>query len=453
MAQAANPFFGPYKTPHQTVPFDKIKLSHYEPAFKKAIEENQKEIDAIVNQRSTPTFENTIEALDRSGRMLNRVANVFFAVLSAEGNDEMMEISQRVQPMLSEHSNNISLNEKLFERIKFVYDRRDQLDLTPEQQMLLKETYESFALSGAELQGADREKYRALSSELSKLTLDFGQNVLKDTNLFSMMLTEDELEGLPQSVRDAAAALAKSKGKEGYMVNLSYPSYSAFMKYSSRRDLREKLYRAYNTRNQSGEYNNIPILKRIAEVRLEIAKLFGKPNFAEYNLQTTMAGNSANVYNLLNQLLDAYKPAALQEVKEIEGFAIGKEGKDMTLMPWDFSYYSEQLKHIKYDLNDEMLRPYFEVNNTINQNPRIPPRGRGFRGNRQRRKLRGCDLYRLLPPRNQTGRRLDDRIQRPMERGGRNRQPSAGNYRDELLAPHGRRSGPAHLRRGGNLPA
>ena len=365
MAQAANPFFGTYKTPHQTVPFDKIKLSHYEPAFKKAIEENQKEIDAIVNQRSTPTFENTIEALDRSGRMLNRVANVFFAVLSAEGNDEMMEISQRVQPMLSEHSNNISLNEKLFERIKFVYDRRDQLDLTPEQQMLLKETYESFALSGAELQGEDREKYRKLSSELSQLTLDFGQNVLKETNLFSMMLTEDELEGLPQSARDAAAALAKSKGKEGYMVNLSYPSYSAFMKYSSRRDLREKLYRAYNTRNQSGEYNNIPILKRIAEVRLEIAKLFGKPNYAEYNLQTTMAGNSANVYNLLNQLLDAYKPAALQEVKEIQGFAIGKEGQNMTLMPWDFSYYSEQLKHIKYDLNDEMLRPYFEVNNTI----------------------------------------------------------------------------------------
>ena len=235
----------------------------------------------------------------------------------------------------------------------------------PSNRRLLKETYESFALSGAELQGADREKYRALSSELSQLTLNFGQNVLKDTNLFSMMLTEDELDGLPQSVRDAAAALAKSKGKEGYMINLSYPSYSAFMKYSSRRDLREKLYRAYNTRNQSGEYNNIPILKRIAEVRLEIAKLFGKPTFAEYNLQTTMAGNSANVYNLLNQLLDAYKPAALQEVKEIEGFAIGKEGKDMKLMPWDFSYYSEQLKHIKYDLNDEMLRPYFEVNNTI----------------------------------------------------------------------------------------
>lgn len=290
MAQAANPFFGTYKTPHQTVPFDKIKLSHYEPAFKKAIEENQKEIDAIVNQRSMPTFENTIEALDRSGQMLNRVASAFFALLSAESNDEMMEISQRVQPMLSEHSNNISLNEKLFDRIKFVYDRRDQLDLTPEQKTLLKETYESFALSGAELKGEDREQYRKLSSELSQLTLTFGQNVLKETNLFSMMLSENDLEGLPQSAQDAAAALAKSKGKEGFMVNLSYPSYSAFMKYSSRRDLREKLYRAYNSRNLSGEYNNIPVLKRIAEVRLEMAKLFDKPNYAEYKLQRTMAG-------------------------------------------------------------------------------------------------------------------------------------------------------------------
>ena len=193
--------------------------------------------------------------------------------------------------MLSEHSNNISLNEKLFDRIKFVYDRRDQLDLTPEQKTLLKETYESFALSGAELKGEDREQYRKLSSELSQLTLTFGQNVLKETNLFSMMLSENDLEGLPQSARDAAAALAKSKGKEGFMVNLSYPSYSAFMKYSSRRDLREKLYRAYNSRNLSGEYNNIPVLKRIAEVRLEMAKLFDKPNYAEYKLQRTMAGN------------------------------------------------------------------------------------------------------------------------------------------------------------------
>ncbi len=365
MTQAANPFFKTYNTPHQTVPFDKIKLSHYEPAFKKAIEENQKEINAIVNQRSMPTFENTIEALDRSGQMLSRVANVFFNLLSAESNDEMMEISQRVQPLISEHSNNINLNEKLFERIKFVYDRRDQLDLTTEQRTLLDETYMSMALNGAELKGEAREKYRALSLELSQLTLEFGQNALKETNLFSMMLTEEELEGLPQSARDAAAALAKSKDKEGYMVNLSAPSYIAFMKYSSRRDLREKLYRAYNSRNISGEYNNIPVMKRIAEIRLEMAKLFDKPHFAEYKLQRTMAANSANVYNLLNQLLEAYKPAALQEVSLVEGFAIGKEGKDMTLMPWDFSYYSNQVKEMRYQLSDAILQPYFEKDNTV----------------------------------------------------------------------------------------
>lgn len=361
MTQAANPFFGKYKTPYETVPFNKIKITDYEPAFEKGMAEHQKEIDAIVNQRSMPTFENTIEALDRSGQLLSRVANVFFALLSAESTPEMMEISQRISPKLSEHSNNISLNEKLFERIKFVYDKRDLLELTPEQRMLLDETYDSMARQGANLQGEDREKYRALSSELSQLTLTFGQNVLKEQNLFSMELTENDLEGLPQSAIDGAATLAKSKGKEGYLVNLSYPSYAPFMKYSTRRDLREKLYRAYNSRNLDGEYNNIPVLKRIAEVRMEIAKLFDKPNYAEYKLEHTMAQNSSNVYKLLNQLLEAYKPVAVQEVKEIEGFAIGKEGSDVTIMPWDFSFYANQLKDIKYSLNDEMLRPYFEL--------------------------------------------------------------------------------------------
>ena len=365
VVDAADPFNGKYSTPYGTIPFDKIKLSDYEPAFKKGIRMQEQEINAIVNQRSMPTFENTIEALDRSGSYLSRVANVFFALLSAESNDEMMAISQRVQPLLSEHSNNISLNEKLFERIKYVYDNRDKLDLNTEQQTLLKETYDSFARNGANLKGADRERYRELTAELSNLTLTFGQNVLRATNAFSMQLSLDDLEGLPQSAIDAAAALAKSKGVEGYMVNLSYPSYSAFMKYSTRRDLREKLYRAYNERSIGGEFDNMQILARIAEVRLEIAKLFDCQTYAEYKLQHTMAGTTDGVYDLLNRLLEAYKPVALQEVKELEGFAIGKEGKDIELMPWDFSFYSEQLKHIKYDLNDEMLRPYFELNNVI----------------------------------------------------------------------------------------
>lgn len=364
MIQASNPFLSKYRTPYSTAPFDKIKTEHYEPAFEAGIRQHQQEIDAIVNQRSTPTFENTIEALDRSGDLLTRVSSVFFALLSAESNDEMMEISQRISPKLSEHSNNINLNEGLFQRVKAVYDNREEMNLTPEQTMLLTETYNGFVRSGAILSGTDKERYRQLSSELSQLTLTFGQNVLKETNRFSMLLTDKkELEGLPQDIIEAAAELAREEGKEGWLFNLSYPSYVPFMKYSSRRDLREKMYRAYNSRCTGGEYNNLDIMKRIAEVRLEIARLMGKNTYAEYALERRMAQNSQNVYNLLNQLLEAYTPTALQEVKEVQGFAIGKEGRNITLMPWDWSYYADKLKDAKYDLNDEMLKPYFELEN------------------------------------------------------------------------------------------
>ncbi len=360
-----DPFNGEYTTPHGTIPFDKISNDLYEPAFIKGIAEQEKEIDAIVNNPEEASFENTIVALERSGSYLGRVANVFFALLSAESNDEMMEISQRVQPLLSEHSNNISLNEALFARIKAVYEKRNELGLNAEQLMLLEETYESFAQSGADLQGEAREQYRELSTELSNLTLTFGQNALKATNAFAMELTEDDLAGLPQSAKDAAAALAASKGKEGYVVNLSFPSYSAFMKYSTRRDLREQLYRAYNSRSIGGEFDNIDVLTRIAQVRYEIAKLFGCNTFAEYKLKHTMAGTPEAVYNLLNQLLDAYKPVSIQEVEELQKFAAEKEGADFKLMPWDFSFYTEQLKALKYDLSDEMLRPYFKLDNVI----------------------------------------------------------------------------------------
>lgn len=364
MTQASNPFLSKYRTPYGTAPFDQIKTEHYEPAFEAGIRQHQQEIDAIVNQRSIPTFENTIEALDRSGDLLTRVSSVFFALLSAESNDEMMEISQRISPKLSEHSNNINLNEGLFQRVKAVYDNREKMNLTPEQTMLLTETYNGFVRSGANLSGADKERYRQLSSELSQLTLTFGQNVLKETNRFSMLLTDETaLEGLPQGIIEAAAELAREEGKEGWLFNLSYPSYVPFMKYSSRRDLREKMYRAYNSRCTGGEYNNLDIMKRIAEVRLEIARLMGKNTYAEYALERRMAQNSQNVYNLLNQLLEAYTPTALQEVKEVQGFAIGKEGKNITLMPWDWSYYADKLKNAKYDLNDEMLKPYFELEN------------------------------------------------------------------------------------------
>lgn len=361
-----DPFSGEYDTPHGTIPFDKISNDLYEPAFQKGIDLQVEEINAIVNQRSMPTFENTIEALEKSGSYLNRVASVFFALQGAESDDEMMEISTRIQPLLSEHSNNISLNEQLFERIKFVYDRRAEMGLTPEQLMLVEETYDDFAQSGANLQGADRERYRELSTELGNLTLTFSQNSLRATNAYSKEVTLEELDGLPQSAIDAAAALAASKGKEGsYMIDLSFPSYSAFMKYANRRDLREELYRAYSSRSIGGEFDNLPVLTRIAEVRLELAKLFGCKNFAEYQLKHRMAGSPEGVYNLLNQLLEAYKPVADKEVAELQKFAAETAGADFTLMPWDFSYYSEKYKALKYSLDDEALRPYFKLDNVI----------------------------------------------------------------------------------------
>lgn len=362
MTQAANPLLGKFNTLHETIPFGIIKITDYEPAFDEAIRIHQEEIDSIVNQTEAPTFENTIAILDQSGKMLGRVSSVFFALLSADGDDEMNEISQRISPKLTEHGNSITLNEKLFERVKSVYEQRETLDLTSEQQMLLTETYESMANKGANLKGENREKYRRLKTELSQLTLQFGQNVLKATNSFEMLLTNSaDLAGLPESVMEAAAYQAKEKGKEGYLFDLSFPSYVPFMKYSSRRDLREKMYRAYNSRCLQGKYDNTDILKRIAELRYEIANLMGKENYAEYALEFKMAKNSHNVYNLLNRLLDAYKPVAEKEIQEVQVFANRMEGKNIPLMPWDWSYYSEKLKDAKYDLNDEIMKPYFEL--------------------------------------------------------------------------------------------
>ncbi len=359
---AANPFFGKYKTPHETAPFNEIKLEHYLPAFEEGIRVNQLEIDAIVKNRALPDFDNTILALENSGKLLDNVSGVFYNLLSSESNDEMMELSQKVQPMLSEHSNNIRLNPLLFKKVKEVYDNQDKFNLNAEQKMLLKKTFEGFENSGANLSDADKEKYRQLSQELGQLTLMFGQNALKATNAFEMLLTsEDELAGLPQSVRDAAALTAKNKGKEGYLFTLSATSYMPFMKYSSRRDLREKMYRASTSRCVGGEFDNTENMRKIAATRLAIANLMGKKNYAEQALDKRMAKSEENVNGLLNQLLEAYRPTALQEIREIQGFAIGMEGKQIDIMPWDFSYYSEKLKDAKYQINDELLKPYFPL--------------------------------------------------------------------------------------------
>lgn len=363
--QAQNPFFSAYKTPYDTPPFDKIKNEHYEPAIEKGIVDHQAEINKIVMVRSVPIFENTILPLEESGKLLSRVTSVFFNLLSAESNDEMLEIAQRIQPKLSEHSNAINLNEGLFQKVKAVYDKRFESNLTPEQIRLVEKTYQGFENSGATLVGKDRDTYKELSSKLSQLTLTFGQNALKEGNKFEMILTDEaDLAGLPQMVKDAAAAKSKSKGKEGYMFDLSAPSYIAFMKYSTRRDLRQKLYMAYTTKCVAGgEFDNQENVKEIAKTRMQIANLLGYPDYATYVLRNKMAKDKEHVYGLLNDLFDAYAQAAREDVKMVEGFAVGMEGKGIDLQPWDWSFYSEKLKDAKYNVSDELVRPYFELEN------------------------------------------------------------------------------------------
>ncbi|WP_304251901.1 M3 family metallopeptidase [Parabacteroides gordonii] len=360
-----NPFFFRYNTPFDTPPFNEIKTEHYEPAFDEGIKQLDSEVQAIANETQPATFENTIVALERSGKLLNKVSSAFFNVLHAEADDEMMEISQRISPKLSESSNNIFLNEKLFARVKDVYEQKDKLNLSTEDAKLLEETFESFSVRGANLNPEDKEKYRKLSTDLSILSLTFDQNALKDKNRYELLLTDEkDLSGLPESIREAAAHRAKEKGKEGWLFNLTAPSYVPFMRYADSRKLREAMYREYmSVGNKGDEYDNKEIIRQIVNIRLEIARLMGYNTYAEYSLKHTMAKNPATVYNLLDQLLAAYKPVAINEYNAVQGFAMGTEKENITVMPWDWSYYSEKLKDIRFDVNDEMTRPYFELNN------------------------------------------------------------------------------------------
>jgi peptidyl-dipeptidase Dcp len=360
-----NPFFKPYDTPHATAPFSKIRIEHFEPAFDKAIAEHQSEIDLIAASNEAPTFANTIEAMEYSGEMMSRVSSVFFNLLGTESNDEMMEISQRLSPKLSEHSSNINLNEALFKRVKAVYDARHSAGLTPEQIRLVEKYFESFENSGATLTPAGKEKYRALSMELSRATLNFGQNNLRETNAYELLLTDEaDLAGLPVSVTEAAAATAKAKGKEGWMFDLSAPSYIGFMKYATRRDLREKLYMAYNTKSvKGGEYDNQQHVQQIVNLRLEIANLLGYKSYSDYVLKNRMAKNADAVFALLDQLATAFNPLARNEVEEVQQFARQMEGTPIEIQPWDWSFYADKLKDHRFELNDEMTRPYFELEN------------------------------------------------------------------------------------------
>lgn len=367
MASANNPLEQPFdSTVHQTVPFSQINNSMWMPAIDRGIALANREIDDIVNNPEAPTFDNTVKALERTGADLNRVLNVFYPLLSADSDDEMMEISLTASQKLSDYSTAITLNEGLWQRIKQVYDNRDNLKLDAEDKMLLQRTYDSFALSGANLVGEDRETYRRLNAELSELTTAFGQNVLKELNTYEIYLDADDLAGLPESSVTAAAEAAKAKGREGsYLFTLDQPVYMAFMKYSDRRDLREKMYKLYSSRNTSGQYSNIDNIKRISQLRLEIARLLGCKTYADHSLQRTMAENPAAVYDLLDRLRDAYRPALKREMDELTDFATRLEGHAVDLKPWDYSYYSNKLKSEKYSFDEEAMRPYFELNNVI----------------------------------------------------------------------------------------
>ncbi len=371
-----NPVLAPSGLPFNVLPFNKISAADLEAAVKEGIEYQNKSIAAIVNQRSIPTFENTIAALDRSSWELNRAVLALSNLEGACGDEEYQTAMMNITPMLSEHSANILLNEGLFNRIKQVYDNRDKEEgLTPEEKRLITETYADFADNGAELQGADREKYRKLNSELSELNLKFSQNVtngMKD-KARRMFITEAETEGLPESIKvaakaeaDAAFAEEGKSNEEGlYLITVFAPSYGPFMKYAKDRGLREKLYRLYGSRNMEGEYSNVEILKDIANVRLEIAKLLGHKNFAQYKLGHTMAGTPETVMEFLGNLKDNYTEPMRKEIEEVQEFARKSEGPDFVLMPWDYSYWFDKLKNEKYAFNDEDMKPYFELNNTI----------------------------------------------------------------------------------------
>ena len=366
MTENIHPFLTTPQTPFETIPFHLIKTEHFEPAIEEGMKIHNQEVDAIVHCPDAPTFHNTIVALEKSGALLDRASTVFGNLLSAETSDELEAIAERVMPRLSEHSNNISLNEKLFARIKQVYEETDKEALTPEERMLLQNTYNGFIRSGANLAPDQKERFRQISAELSVLTLKFSQNNLKETNRYELLLTPEQTDGLPQSALDAYAQAAKEKNQEGYLVTLHAPSFVPFMKYSTHRALRQQLYMAYNTQcTHDNEFNNLEIVQKLVNLRLERAQLLGFETVADYVLSRRMAENSANVYKLLNEMLEAYTPTAHQEVEEVKNLAKELEGEDFELMPWDWAYYSEKLKEKKFNLNEEELRPYFELKNVI----------------------------------------------------------------------------------------
>ena len=366
-----NPFFLPYDTPHYTVPFNRITLADYEEAMMEGIRREDEQIEKIINNPDEPTFENTIIPEDEvKGRkhyydLLSRVESVFFNMLSAETNDEMDALAQKMSPILTKHGNDVSLNPKIFERVKYVYEHHGEL--TPEENCLLEKSYEGFVRSGALLDEAGKDRLRKLTEEASMLSLQFSQNVLKENKAYTLHITdEQQLDGLPNTAREAAHEAAKEHGLKGWVFTLDAPSYGPFMMYSTQRELRKELYMARNTLCiKDNDTNNLELCKRLINLRREMAQLLGYDTFADYVMKHRMATKVENVYKLLNDLIEAYKPKAIEEREEVEVLAKEEEGAAFKMEPWDLAYYSQLLKKKKYDLDPEMLRPYLELGNVI----------------------------------------------------------------------------------------
>ena len=372
-----NPFFQPYSTPHDTVPFDRIRLEDYEEAMLEGIRRDDEQIEKIINNPEKPTFDNTIISVDdeKDGQgyydLLSRVSNVFFNLLSAETSDEMDALAQKMSPILTKHANDIRLNERLFERIKYVH--RHHRKLSPEEKMLLDNCYDGFVRSGALLDAEGKERLRQLTEEASMLGLQFSQNLLKENKAFTLHITDEaDLDGLPESACEAAAQTAKEQEKDGWVFTLDFPSYSPFMTYSTRRELRRQMYMAKNTVCiHDNTENNLTICQRLINVRRELAQLLGHKSYADYVLKHRMAGNVRNVYKLLNDLIDAYKHTAKKEVAAIQKLFEKDNRKLLSVsckrefQPWDFAFYSHKLQLQKYNIDAEMLRPYFELSKVI----------------------------------------------------------------------------------------
>ena len=361
-----NPLLEKFETPFESAPFSKIKIEHYQPAFEQAIKEAKEEIDAIVNNPEEPTFVNTIEAMELSGEKLGRISSIFFNLNSAETNDDIQKIAQEISPLLSDFGNDIRLNEKLFQRIKSVYENKAQYDLDEEQAYLLEKKYKGFSRNGSNLSEEDKTKLRAIDKELAQLTLQFGQNVLAETNNYELHLTnEDDLKGLPDYAIEQAKAEAEAKQKEGWIFTLQAPSFIPFLQYAENRALREELFRASGRKAyQANEFNNEENIKKIAKLRFDRANLLGYTTHADYVLEERMAKNPETVIEFLNDLLIKAKPFAEKEIKELADFAKKIDGIE-TLQRWDHAYYAEKLKQEKFNLSEEELKPYFQLENVI----------------------------------------------------------------------------------------